>query len=177
MHFLAQSAHFRTPQDHLAAPGWFFRRHLISRSDNRVSDTRRCQTALRGRPMSRVTIDCHRQAATPQKPLRSADSATQNDKLDPRRVTVRTGNTRRNRDPRRAFHPGQTASAQLVFGSAGGPHRCAFVSVTVRCHRRPGEGANQKQRGPGHRRNEAMWGQAPENKPRSTRSPLLPQFG
>jgi hypothetical protein len=52
MHFLAQSAHFRTPQDHLAAPGWFFCRHLISRSDNSVPVTRRCQTALRGRPAS-----------------------------------------------------------------------------------------------------------------------------
>src|ERR1700722_17684676 len=33
MHFLAQSTHLLTSQDHLAAPGWFFGRHLISRSD------------------------------------------------------------------------------------------------------------------------------------------------
>jgi len=171
MRFLAQSAHVRTPQDHLAAPGWFFGRHLISRSDNRASDTRRCQTALRGRPASHVTTDCHHLAATPQKPLRSADSATQNDKLDPRRVTVRAGNTRGNRDPRRVIHPGQTASAQLVFGSAGGPHRCACVSMTVRCHRSPARGPIQANGVGDIAATEVTRGQAPENTPRSTRSP------
>jgi hypothetical protein len=115
-------------------------------------------------------------SATPQKPLRSAGPAIQNDKLDPRRVTVRYGNLRGNRDPRQAVHPGQTASAQLVFGSAGGPHRCAIVSDRALLPER-GEGANPSERGPGLRHNEAVRGHAPGNKPRSTRSPSLPQLG
>jgi hypothetical protein len=95
----------------------------------------------------------------------------------PPKGTVRTGNTRRNRDPRRAFHPGQTASAQLLFGSAGGPHRCAFVSVTVRCHRSPAWGPIQAN---GVRVIAAAGtkaGSRPSDRSRSTRSPFSPQLG
>src|SRR5262249_41806841 len=48
--------------------------------------------------------------------------------LDPRGVTTRTGHARGNRGPRRVWNSGPVASAQLVVGSAGGPHRCPRAS-------------------------------------------------
>src|SRR5215472_9857880 len=48
--------------------------------------------------------------------------------LDPRGVTTGTEHARANRDPRRALCPEPVASAQLDFGSAGGPHRRALES-------------------------------------------------
>jgi hypothetical protein len=75
------------------------------------------------------------------------------------------------------FTPDRTASAQFIFGSAGGPLRCAIVSLTVPCHRKPARGPIQANGVRDIAAAEAARGQAPVDKPRSTRSPLLPQLG
>jgi len=80
-------------------------------------------------------------------------------------VTAHIGNTRGNRDPRRAGTPHRrhrrSSSSARPAGRIGGR-----LPVTVRCHRKPAKGPIQKQRGPGQCRTEATRGHAPVGKPR-----------
>src|SRR5262249_45277556 len=112
------------------------------RSDNGLSQPRRCQTALRGPPAATfATTDCRLLGDAPEtSPFRTTGYSKR--WLDPRRVTDRTRHTRGNRDPRRAFDPGQSASAQLVSGSVGGPHRCSLASRSALSQPEASVGAN-----------------------------------
>src|SRR5262245_7051960 len=97
--------------------------------------------------------------------------------LDPRKVTDRTRHTWGNRDPPRAFDPGQSASAQLVSGSVGGPHRCTLASDSALS---PGAGVGANPFGNGVRASTATRprGVTPQEISLvQTRSPSSPQFG
>jgi hypothetical protein len=119
------------------------------RRDNGLSQPRRCQTALRGRPtVTSVTPDCHL-PVTPQKPLRSAGWLFKAMARPPKgnnRYRAGAGESR----PRHPLHPGPVASAQFVFGSAVGPHRCALVSARALSQPEAGVGANPLATGSGH---------------------------
>jgi hypothetical protein len=148
------------------------------RSDNKLSPPRRCQTALRGRPIfTCVTTDCRLTGGAPEtSPFRTTGYSKR--WLDPRRVTDRTGRARGgNRDPRRAFDPGLSAPAQLVSGSVGGPHRCPHASDPALS---PGAGAGANPVCNGVRASAATrpHGVGPQRiSPVQSRSPSLPQFG
>ena len=128
--------------------------------------------------------------ATPQKPLRSATPAMQSDVLDPGvpvlgkslrqpswRVTAPLRAPAGESRPPSGVAPGQAASAQLEFSSAGGPHRLGDGSFERVCGSPvAGGGSNPSGRG-------RAWaaarraGSNPRRKPRESRSPVVPQFG
>ena len=115
-----------------------------------MSQPRRCQTALRGRPVATsAATDCHRHGDAPEtSPFRTTGYSKR--WLDPRRVTNGTGHTPRNRDLGRVWNPGPSASAQLVSGSVGGPHRCSIASDLAMSQPGAGVGANPIATGSGH---------------------------
>ena len=154
MHVLAQSTRIRTPQVTLrGSPG---RTGMVLSSASHLFG---------------VTVDCHSrggakqlygvyQSPLPRRPTVAFDSDAPETSpfrttgyskrwLDPRGVADRTGHTRGNRDPRRVFDPGQSASAQLVSGSACGPHRCSIASDSAMSQPGAGVGANPLAAGSG----------------------------
>jgi hypothetical protein len=160
-----------------AAPGWFVRRHLISSAGQRVvtaeavpnSSTGSTHRHFRGNRRSPTSV-------TPQKPLRSTDGLFKT-MARPPKGDNRPGHTDGNRDPPRAFHPGPVASAQFLFGSAGGPHRCAIVSDNA-LSPEAGAGAHPVSNGVRASATTRPHGVEPQViSPVPTRSPLVPQFG
>jgi hypothetical protein len=132
------------------------------RSDSGLSPPRRCQTALRGRPVATpMTTDCHRTGDAPEtSPFRRTGYSTR--WLDPRGVTTDPGTRGGNRDPRRAFVPGPVASAQLDVGSAGGPHRCTLASDHALSQPEAGAGANPFATGSGRPPHRGHTGSMPQ---------------
>ena len=173
------SGHFCLRTKH-SAPGWFFAGLSSRDCDSGLSQPRRGQTALRGRPVAAwATTDCDVRRTrrltplgspfgssntTPQKPLRSAGSAILDVALDPRRVTTGVGHTPGNRDPGRAFVP-DPQPHRRSFASARPAGRIGVSQCDRVCrHRGPAEGPIQRQRGPGIGRSEAFAGSSPRMK-------------
>ena len=171
----APSTSPRTPQEHLAAPGWFHRRHHSPRSGPR---TRGGAKQLYG-----VDQRHHRDSrlsppgGDAQKPLRSAGLGYSKRQARPPKGDRSHREHAGESNPRREVHPSANGvgSVSIRLEPAG------RIGVRSTCDStlspEAGEGAIPSNRGPGHRRNEAAWGRAPGNKPRSTRSPLSPQLG
>ena len=114
---------------------------------------RRDQTALRGpaapnqgrrrlgsNPCSRVGLPIER-----PRNLSVPPGVHSKGGLDPRRVTASERSRRGSRDPRALGFSPKAASAQFVFGSAGGPSRWSqqVATVTPRCHRNTAGGPIQ----------------------------------
>ena len=177
-------SHVRTPDDHSAAPGWFFRQHPRGVT-TRLSQPKRCQTALRGRPVANsMTADCHSTSkrrprnlsVPPDRLLKTIARPPQGD-----RSTRELAEESR---PPSSLRPGRAASAQLVVGSAGGPPQCSLVNRNRALAPVSGGGANPMATGSGTLpQPRPTTGSMPQvRKPEQaarpqTRSPSSPQFG